>query len=180
MRKAKDITGKKFSKLTAVKIHEKRGRGVYAWECTCDCGNITIVQVGHLNSGQTKSCGCLSKLPKGEGAFNALYYKYGWDASKRGLSFDLTKEEFKNLTSKNCYYCGVPPKQEYTHTVRSGFCVYNGIDRVDNTKGYSTDNCVPCCGICNLMKRGLSYDEFISRVEQIYRYRVERKDDTAN
>lgn len=44
--------------LTVLKEAPKinRGRRVF---CICDCGKETIVAVGHLRSGHTKSCGCL-------------------------------------------------------------------------------------------------------------------------
>lgn len=43
---------------------------------------------------------------------------------------------------------------------------YNGIDRVDPTKGYIIDNCVPCCTTCNYMKRILQRDEFLDHVKK--------------
>jgi hypothetical protein len=39
--------------------------------------------------------------------------------------------------------------------------VANGIDRVDNTKGYSVDNCVPCCRRCNVAKADMTPDQFL-------------------
>lgn len=53
MPKAKDLTGKKFGRLTAL---EYSGDG--KWLCKCDCGNNKIVRSSHLTSGHTKSCGC--------------------------------------------------------------------------------------------------------------------------
>ena len=54
----KDLTGQKFGKLTVIKRVPNIGKKV-AWECKCDCGNITIVTSHNLTSGHTKSCGCL-------------------------------------------------------------------------------------------------------------------------
>lgn len=54
----KDLTGQKFGKLTVIKRAPNIGKNV-AWECKCDCGNITIVTSHNLASGHTKSCGCL-------------------------------------------------------------------------------------------------------------------------
>lgn len=45
---------------------------------------------------------------------------------------------------------------------------YNGIDRTDNDKGYTTDNCVSCCGKCNSLKGTLSQGEFRQLVTSIY------------
>ena len=51
-----DLTGQKFGKLTALE-YIKGGK----WECECECGNHIIVDTRNLNSGHTKSCGCLVK-----------------------------------------------------------------------------------------------------------------------
>jgi hypothetical protein len=64
----------------------------------------------------------------------------------------LTEEEFKHLSQKNCHYCG-----------KSG---PNGIDRIDNNKGYAKENCVPCCKHCNYVKGDLSQNDF-----ETWRYR---------
>jgi len=58
MPKAIDLTGQRFGRLVVTKRVENKGNH-RCWECSCDCGNITIVPVGHLRSGNTRSCGCL-------------------------------------------------------------------------------------------------------------------------
>jgi hypothetical protein len=58
----------------------------------------------------------------------------------------LTETEFQQLSSKDCHYCG-----------QSG---PNGIDRIDNDKGYARTNCVPCCKHCNYVKGDLSQEDF--------------------
>jgi len=44
----------------------------------------------------------------------------------------------------------------------------NGIDRVDNSCGYVTNNIEPCCRTCNFMKKDLNYDIFINKLIDIY------------
>jgi hypothetical protein len=59
--KAKDITNKKFNKLTAIEpTNRKSKNGSVIWKCQCECKNITYVSVGDLISGKIKSCGCLT------------------------------------------------------------------------------------------------------------------------
>ena len=48
---------------------------------------------------------------RGRPACNSLYHNYRRNASFRNLEFALTSEEFNKLTSKDCFYCGVEPKQ---------------------------------------------------------------------
>lgn len=60
----KDISGRRFGKLTALSPTEERGsRGDTVWNCSCDCGNAVKVEIGQLISGIRKSCGCLSHPP---------------------------------------------------------------------------------------------------------------------
>ena len=53
-----DLTDHRFGKLTVLRPAEDVG-GKTAWVCRCDCGQETIVQTTSLQSGHTKSCGCL-------------------------------------------------------------------------------------------------------------------------
>lgn len=64
----KDLTGKRFGKLTAIEAVEERQKGRVIWRCLCDCGNEAFVSSSKLISGETKSCGCYrrSYRPKKE------------------------------------------------------------------------------------------------------------------
>lgn len=57
-----NLTGKKFGLLTVLSIdYDKTNPPNYYWKCLCECGNFHSVKTSDLNSGNTKSCGCLSK-----------------------------------------------------------------------------------------------------------------------
>lgn len=58
-RRAKDITGQRFGRLTALNPTDKRRNGRVVWHCQCDCGNMIDVPINYLTSGDTQSCGCL-------------------------------------------------------------------------------------------------------------------------
>lgn len=81
-------------------------------------------------------------------------YKDG--AKKRNLPFTLTDIECLKLFSKKCYYCGFINQE---HGI--------GIDRANNTKGYIKSNCVPCCTLCNIMKRDNDLMTFIKICQHI-------------
>jgi hypothetical protein len=83
----------------------------------------------------------------------ATYAAYKASAKKRGLDFQIKREEFNWITSKPCYICGYKGP--------------NGIDRKDNTKGYVLDNCFPCCYSCNVSKADIDYSKFIERTYMI-------------
>ena len=55
--KMKDITGKRYGKLTVIK-HLGLFKNLHWWECKCDCGNIMKSTVGRLNFKLAVSCGC--------------------------------------------------------------------------------------------------------------------------
>lgn len=147
-------------------------------DCLCKCGNTVQVSVSRLASGKAKSCGCLSRaalerdVSKYEAGLRAVLRVYEYSAKERGLEFNLSRETFEHLTASNCTYCGVEPLQFQN---RFSEFKYNGIDRVDNTKGYVIENCVPCCKTCNRMKDTLSLDEFKSHIAKVVLYQKEIK-----
>jgi len=55
----KDLTGKRFGRLVALRPTEERKNGYVMWECICDCGNTTFARSASLNNGNKTSCGCL-------------------------------------------------------------------------------------------------------------------------
>lgn len=82
---------------------------------------------------------------------NAMpYYKYKYNANKRYIKWNLTKEEFECKTAKGCTYCGMETSQHI------------GIDRIDSDKGYNNENTQGCCSTCNFLKRKSSHYQFIN------------------
>jgi hypothetical protein len=81
---------------------------------------------------------------------------YVRSANIKNIEFSLTYENYISIVEKECYYCGIQQEK--------GF---NGIDRLDQSKGYVLENCVSCCKMCNFMKGSLSDDVFIKRAEHI-------------
>lgn len=62
MKKAIDLTGKKFGRLTVLgRSLVVRKKNVPMWEVVCECGNTAVVRGEYLRYGHTKSCGCLLK-----------------------------------------------------------------------------------------------------------------------
>jgi len=51
-----------------------------------------------------------------------------------------------------------------------GNLIYNGVDRIDSTKGYIKDNLVPCCEICNKAKSNLDIEIFLNWVNRIKKH----------
>ena len=103
-----------------------------------------------------------------ESCYYKLYKKYKASSEYRGYKFDLDEQVFFKLLQGDCMYCGDEPKQIVKH---NGYEVlYNGIDRIDNIKGYTEDNCVSCCWVCNRFKQGLSEQEMSEHVLKMYNH----------
>lgn len=91
-------------------------------------------------------------------------------AEKRGLEFALDDDQLDVLFSSECHYCGAAPTNcmKYNRAGRKPEVFwYNGIDRVDSSKGYTFDNVVSACSICNRAKGALSYEEFMNWIGRI-------------
>lgn len=171
MSKYLDLVGEKFGLLAVIsKAESVLGRTHF--NCLCSCGNTTVASTVNLRKGLTTSCGCYRKnfrqLPKGEAAFNDLFYSYKWGAKKKGREFLLTKEEFRTITQSNCVYCGVSPNTERkVKLATNGTYLYNGVDRKDNSIGYTKENSQPCCTTCNQAKHTLTENQFLSWIDRL-------------
>jgi hypothetical protein len=65
-------------------------------------------------------------------------------AKTRGLPFSITKDEYAALILEPCYYCKYRLGQPASKL--------GGLDRLDNSKGYTIDNVVSCCMVCNFLR----------------------------
>jgi hypothetical protein len=84
----------------------------------------------------------------------------------------LSRDEFRVLTQRNCAYCGQEPQQIFkTGTTY----VYNGIDRLNSSLGYFSENVVPCCGTCNVMKMAMGEKEFLDHINKIHYHQHQNK-----
>lgn len=61
MRRAVDLTGKRFERLVVVSRAANTSCNKAAWRCRCDCGAEKVVSAANLKAGNTKSCGCLNR-----------------------------------------------------------------------------------------------------------------------
>lgn len=177
-----NLIGKRFSKLIVIErtnntnISKSRPSGRVAYICKCDCGNEIIVNDKNLASGNTWCCGCennhIKYLPKIASA------KMVWEISyNEGLSFD----DFLKMSQENCFYCNSQPSNKINkfiigkrkaskYSIDNGDFVYNGLDRIDQTKPHTKNNCVTCCWPCNDRKGTMSKDEFIIWLTNIYNH----------
>ena len=166
-----DLSGLRFGRLVVLRFDHKP-----YWLCKCDCGNEKSVLDYNLISGATKSCGCLSKevllrgLKPGDAGFNKLLRTYLHGSKQRKINFNLSLEQFRKLVTGNCFYCGEKPSQEVKVSSEYSTFIYNGIDRVDNAKGYEIENTVSCCSVCNRMKNVLNAAVFVEWCKKVAKH----------
>ena len=168
------LVGQRFTRLTVlayVSVEEAKRQSV--WLCKCDCGNEANVVGSYLTSGNVKSCGCYHairtrELFSGDPAemrITKILCDYRKRSRIKGHEFSLSRSRFAALLDLSCHYCGAEPSNILTNHGQE--LRYQGIDRLDNDLGYVEGNVVPCCIVCNKMKKTMNYDEFISHVRRI-------------
>lgn len=177
--KRRDVTGQKFGRLTGISFAYILNGWTY-WNFECECGARVVALLGNATSGNTQSCGCLRKdatdewnmrqtKPFEEIAVNAIFNTYKTGAKNRGLCFELSTEQFAEILKHRCYYCGCEPKQMYRKKFygEDRKFRYNGIDRYDNSVGYTEENCLPCCKTYNFAKSNKEGQEFLRWVRRV-------------
>lgn len=170
MAQRKDLTGQRFGRFVVLEriIPGKcglDGRSRSKYKCQCDCGNIREIQGNCLTTGNSQSCGCKRadnlREQKQLRPFEWLFNLLKASSSRRGFPFSLIYEDFLIFTEeKECNYCGSPVNWcAYSQNRNTRGYGYN-LDRKDSSMGYSLDNVVVCCGVCNQAKNDLTVEEF--------------------
>lgn len=178
--RAHNLTGMRFNRLVALQRVSSNKAGLAYWLCRCDCGKEKIVQAHSLVGGNTGSCGCIQAVPPEVVAQNILIGRYRANARNKKRPFELALSEFLSIVTKHCEYCGDPPsaviyqRNKNISPYPSTPFRYNGIDRKDNELGYTRENSIPCCGVCNRMKGIMPHEKFIAQLRKASHYQEKR------
>ena len=154
----KDLTGQRFGRLTVIAENGSNRYRQMTWQCLCECGN-RITVVGHLlTGGHTKSCGCLKleqsirNLPNTPSGEDSPTYKHGGEGTRLYRIWKGMRQRCYNPNIKNYANYGgrgITVCDEWRNSfeafrdwaLANGYCDDLSIDRIDNDKGYSPDNC---------------------------------------
>lgn len=188
-----DMIDKVYNSWKVLK-HSHTNNKIAYYICEClECNTEHTVDGRNIRSGLSKRCvDCglrstaltqtgIKKSTKSSKQIAEFYLQKSMrgGARKRKKEWELTASQFVELIYDNCYYCGIAPNTTVNPTRGMSlqktrelecFITYNGIDRVDSSKGYEVDNVVPCCEQCNRAKLDYSAQEFLSWVERVHNH----------
>lgn len=174
-----DLIGKTIGPYKILELdHENRdshGKLLHYFKVECiHCHTVSIRQFSPISWKKTSRCiNCGENRVSNNSSINGFLGDYKRGAAERGIKWNLSNEEFLNLINQPCHYCGKEPEVHKKFLNKTGKEVkMNGIDRIDSSKDYSPDNCVPCCSRCNIMKFNIPYLEFLDSIKEIYNYRI--------
>ena len=150
MPKKIDLTGERFGRLLVIREDGRAKDRQIMWLCRCDCGGEVIVRSVYLRRGDTRSCGCLSREQTvsrntTHGCTHKTWYSvYHAMMVRCGHRTGASERKLRNYRDRGIEVCHLWQKspQDFgdwliAHGWRKGL----QIDRIDNSKGYSPENC---------------------------------------
>jgi len=146
------MENKRFGRLVVIGLNSKDANYNKRWDCLCDCGNTHIVLTHLLKAGHVKSCGCLGKeLREASGEQAAIDRRKAAKGSHRAMLKRCHQPTCNKYYAYGARGITVCDRWRFGEGGRSGFeCFFMdmgakpvgySIDRADNAKGYTPDNC---------------------------------------
>lgn len=145
--KLKDLSGMRFGSLVVLGVHGKNNSGAYCWDCLCDCGKTCVAIGNEMSRGRKKHCGCMTVMKDPPDTT-----KHGMSRSKLYHIWIAMKQRCNNPNDRNYARYGgrgitvCSEWEQFEPFMRWAF--ENGyvegkvdLDREDNDKGYSPENC---------------------------------------
>lgn len=145
----KDLTGQRFGHLTVISIDEKKSNEKHKihWLCRCDCGKMSSPTSYQLNSGKSKTCGCKkfrSSSRNGKSFIQSHKRLYDSYCSMMRRCFNPSHAQYHLYGGRGISVCPEWKnnfKKFAEWSLTHGYSDNLTIDRIDNSKGYSPDNC---------------------------------------
>ena len=146
--KDNEMIGRRFGRLVVLyqcdNYFSPSGSSHKRFVCKCDCGVEKTVLKEHLTSGRTRSCGCW-RVEVGQkqthGEIHTRLYKI-WGNMLNRCS-NPNNPVWYNYGGRGIFVCDEWKQYEGFRdwANNSGYNDNLSIDRIDNNKGYSPDNC---------------------------------------
>lgn len=142
-----DLIGKKFGRWTVIRYSHKDKNRIKYYICKCECGIERAVNKANLIKGKSQSCGCLNHEQT-----SIRCKKYNKDEKKLLKVFNSIRARCFN--PKHNAYCnygarGITIYSEWLKNpilfvkwaIANGYEEGLSVDRIDNDKGYTPENC---------------------------------------
>ena len=152
---AEDLTGKQFGNFTVIgkapDYIRKNGKHVRRWECKCICGNIRYLTKTALKRGAQNSCGCIKpkriigkRLENGVNHGDSHKRLHNTWLGMKARCFNKNEPRYKWYGERGIIVCD-EWKNDYLAfkewALNNGYNDKLTIDRIDNNKGYTPENC---------------------------------------
>lgn len=137
MSKVKDLTGKKFGRLTVTHRAPNDSKDRTVWVCECECGNIKEVRATSLTQGLTKSCGCLRHGLRKTRLYSIWSHIQQRCENPRYIRFDL----YGGRGIKMCGEWRNSFMEFYRWAMKNGYSNELSIDRINPDGDYEPLNC---------------------------------------
>ena len=175
-RNYQDITGQTINGKQVIGPVRRAGSRLY-YDVVCRCGH----RFEALKSTLGVSSGCRKCAHKGDRPHRRLRpheSQYNNFKTRAKHPVSLAYEDYYEIAKSNppCHYCNAALSwPEYRHGGR-GTSGASNLDRKDSSRGYDSDNVVPCCGRCNYAKgTHFTYDEWVEVGRLIKSWHSERE-----
>ena len=140
--------GDKYNRLTAVRFDHRGKRGEQFWLFKCSCGNEKVINVNHVKTGKTASCGCLgrelsSKRITKRNTIHGMYLSREYESWRAMKNRCLNKKHtyYKYYGARGIKVCSSWMKFEHFYKDMGKRPAGTTLDRIDNNKGYCKNNC---------------------------------------
>lgn len=141
----KDITGQTFGYLTALYVDESKTTPKHLyWFCKCICGKTRSLQTHQLTMNKVTSCGCMNPRTLKHGQITPDKRMYSVYSSMLARCHNPSNTSYKSYGGKGITVCD-EWRSDFNAfrewALNNGYSDTLSIDRIDNSKGYSPDNC---------------------------------------
>jgi hypothetical protein len=135
--------GKRLNHFVVIDVVHQEGKKQSQLKCRCDCGNIFYMYPTFFNKKRYNSCGCMRTQFKAthNGSKNPLYLEWH---SMMARCHNKESFNYKDYGARGITVCEEwhTPQNFYDWVEQTGGRPERAtLDRIDNNKGYSPENC---------------------------------------